>query len=165
MIIPVFRTCLNDVSAFVEIGITEEVYSFEVPLSGDVPNDGGDDISLLTHLGQSLEHMKQLYTFSLIPGMWPWRWVKLLSPDRNVQDECLAEARKTWQMLLRIGPRAKPHHADIKKLLPITHMAIFREPFNILQAAGYVKSQKLAGYAEGMHSHLLSSSSLEARLF
>ncbi len=95
IIVPMLRDSLASVSNFVYIGITGDVPAFGVPFSGEIAEDSGsDELLLLTHLRQAIGHAKELFRFGLIPSMWPWRWVHLLSPSRRIRESCVEAARE-----------------------------------------------------------------------
>ena len=108
-----------------------------------------------------MEHIKQLYIFSLQPQTYPWAWARLLSTNPDAQQACVDEAAQVWNLILRLEGSSNPLHTELAKQLFISKAVTFREPFNILQANNYLPSGNLVSYVTAMHRHMASSLSLE----
>ncbi len=64
-------------------------------------------------------------------------------------------------MILQVEASGRPIDKEFSKILSLSRIPVFREPFNMFQEAGYVLTPKLEKYILSLFGHLMSSLSLE----
>eukprot|EP00959_Pyramimonas_sp_CCMP1952_P193364 4043701-Pyramimonas_sp.AAC.1 len=61
MILPTLRDALSNPSVFPYLGLVEDVPTFDVLWGKEVQYDLDDQLLLVVHVRQAIEHAKQLY--------------------------------------------------------------------------------------------------------
>ena len=163
MVVPSLIDALQRPAKLSYIGLREEISEFKVDLEGSFSGieDYDDACVLLSHIRSALSLCKGLIQYAVLPQSFPWSWARLLSPDPLVVDQCVADAKSTWELILKLEGSTDNVLTEFAKALFIKNIAVFREPMLMLAASGYVVTPQLKEYVAEMCSHISSSVSLE----
>ena len=161
MIVPMLVDSLLDAGNLLYIGLFDPIPMFRAPLNEQLETEDDESKLLLTHTRQSLEHARHLWQYVLLPTMYPWAFVKLLSPSRAVRESTLAEAQQVWDLILRLEKSRGPSHVRLCRTLFVKDLAMFRELFNMLESTRFTLTERILLYIKQMSDHVLSSLSLE----
>ena len=160
---PSLRDALDSGHTWSRLGLLGSIEPFYISLQGETPEDPIDECDIFaTHVRQALSFAKQSFIFSLVPRTFPWAWCRLLSPREDYRNECVEDAKALWLMVLKLEESNHPVHIELLKVLSIRRSVCFREPLNMLQAAGWKVTPELIQYVKALHDNISSSLSLEA---
>ncbi len=104
MVVPSLIDALQRPAKLSYIGLREEISEFKVDLEGSFSGieDYEDACVLLSHIRSALSLFKDLIQYAVLPQSFPWSWARLLSPDPLVVDQCVADAKSTWELILEL---------------------------------------------------------------
>eukprot|EP00969_Alexandrium_andersonii_P103649 4573704-Alexandrium_andersonii.AAC.1 len=134
---PSIRHSLFSAETRAYLGLPDSVVEVPAPLLEDPDESDETRHFFFLHFRLAVSMLWHCLLYSVQPQSAPWAWCLFLSDNPRVdRDAELARLVEGWDVVKALEASNGATERALLKRLPIRTWAVFREPFELLEAAG-----------------------------